>query len=307
MIYPFPGEPAAELLIDGSVPRLTLRVDAEAGASSELNGLKNVHVADAYRDGVHRLSVAVSGEELMIDGHAMLCAVADRVQVEGMLPSEAVRETLEQWRSVLAARTRMSIEAEVGLIGELLVLDALGTELGDEALTAWRGALSEEHDFGMVDVDVEVKTTTGERRRHWISSLTQLRCTPGRPLVLVSLQVTRGGQIGTTLTELVGRVRSTFAKVDQLNAKLGQIGWDDEAGDLFVDRWTLRTPPAPFAVVGLFPAITPADIAAMTIDSSAVAEVRYRIDLDDRPTDSVDAWPLRAALTHLSSNHRGVQ
>jgi hypothetical protein len=302
MVYPFPGVPAAELLIDGSVPRITLRVDSEAGASGDLNALKNVRVADAYHDGVHRLSVAVSGEELMIDGHAMLCAVADRAQVEGLSPSDAVRETLEQWRSVLAARTRMSIEAEVGLIGELLLLEALGTELGDGALTAWRGALSEEHDFGLADVDVEVKTTSGERRRHWISSLTQLRRTPGRPLVLASLQITRGGQAGTTLAELVGRVRSAFADVDQLNAKLAQADWDDEAGDLFVDQWTLRTRPATFAVAGLFPAITPAEIAAMPIDSAAVAEVRYRIDLDGRPTDPVSAPSLGAAIAHLSSN-----
>lgn len=304
IIYPFPGVPAAELFIEGSVPRVTLRVDSEASASGELNALKHVRVVDTQQDGVHRLSVAVSGEELMIDGHAMLCAVADRVQVEGMPAIDAVRETLEQWRSVLAARTRMSVEAEAGLMGELLLLDALAVELGNDALVAWRGALSEEHDFGLVDIDFEVKTTMGERRRHWIGSLTQLRRSPERPLVLVSLQITRGGQTGVTLADLVGRVRSTFAHVDQLNAKLAQAGWDDEAGDLFVDRWTLRTQPATFDVVGRFPAITPADVAVMDIDASAVVEVRYRVDLDGRATDILDPGPLRAALEHLSS-HRG--
>jgi hypothetical protein len=304
MVYPFPGEPAAELLIDGSVPRVTLWVDAKASVAGELNTLKNVRVADVHHDRVHRVSVVVSGEELMIDGHAMLCAVADRVQLEGMAANEAVRETLEQWRAVLAARTRMSIEAEVGLVGELLLLDALAVELGDDALTAWRGALSEEHDFGLVDADVEVKTTMGERRRHWIGSLTQLRRSPQRPLVLVSLQITRGGQVGVTLAELVDRLRSAFTQVDQLNAKLVQAGWDDEAGDLFVDRWALRTPPATFDVAGQFPAITPADIAAMPIDASGIAEVHYRIDLDGRPVDATDAEPLRAALAHLSS-YRG--
>ncbi len=304
IVYPFPGVPAAELIIDGSVPRVTLRVDSDESTSAELNALRNVRVADARHNGVHRLSVAVSGEELMLDGHAMLCAVADRVQVEGMPAIKAVRETLEQWRSVLAARTRMSIEAEVGLVGELLLLDALGIEFGDDALTAWRGAIGEEHDFGLVDVDVEVKTTMGERRRHWIGSLTQLRRSQERPLVLVSFQITRGGQVGVTLTQLVGRVRSAFVHLDQLNAKLAEAGWDDEASDLFVDRWTLRTRPATFDVVGAFPAITPADITAMEIDSSAVAEVRYRIDLDDRPVDTVAARSLRAALDHLSS-HEG--
>jgi hypothetical protein len=301
MVYPFPGLPAAELRIDGSVPRVTLRVDSEANDLAELNTLRNIRVADVHQDGVNRLSVAVSGEELMLDGHAMLCTIADRVQVESMPPIDAVRETLDQWRSVLAARTRMPIEAEIGLMGELLLLEALGIQLGDDALTAWRGALSEEHDFGLADLDIEVKTTAGERRRHWIGTLTQLRPSQGRPLVLVSLQLTRGGRAGVTLAELVDRLRSVFAHVDELNAKLAQVGWDEEASDLFVDRWTLRTRPATFGVGGGFPAITPADIAAMEIDSSAVVEVRYRIDVDDRPVDSVEAGPLHAALKRLSS------
>ncbi len=302
MVYPFPGVPAAELVIDGSVPRVTLRVDSGANDSAEQNALRNVRVADTYHDGVHRLSIAVSGEELMLDGHAMLCAIADRVQVEGMRAIDAVRETLDQWRSVLAARTRMSVEAEIGLMGELLLLEALGTQLGDDALTAWRGALSEEHDFGLADLDVEVKTTASERRRHWVGSVTQLRRSEGRPLVLVSLQITRGGQAGITLAELVDRVRLAFGHVDELNDKLAQAGWDEAASDLFVDRWTLRTRPATFDVEGGFPAITPTDIADMEIDSSAVVEIQYRIDVDDRPVDTVKAGPLRAALEYLSSH-----
>ena len=57
-------------------------------------------------------------------------------------------------------------------------------------MNSWRGPIGEEHDFGMSAPDVEVKTTLGERREHWISTATQLVPTGDRPLYLLSIQLT---------------------------------------------------------------------------------------------------------------------
>jgi Putative PD-(D/E)XK family member, (DUF4420) len=299
--YPFSGTPAAVLRIEGAVPRLTLRVESDDVAPVALNSLQHVHVSSVAAEGTKFLTVAVSGSELILDGHAMLCAIADRVQLEKRRPAEAIVETIAQWRSVLAARSRMSTEAEIGLLGELLVLEALQFVIGSSAVDAWRGAANEEHDFGLGELDFEVKTTTGERRTHWISGVRQLLPSVGRPLALVSLQVTRAGMTGRTLAEVIDALRSEFDEVSQFDAKLACAGWEDAAADLFIERWVLRSDPAAFAIKGDFPRLTPSLLSELPVDGGSFLDVHYRIDLDDRKTDAIASQTLHKALARMRS------
>lgn len=297
--YPFPGTPAVVLRIEGAVPRLTLRIESDDPTPVALNTLQHVRVASISANGAQFLTVAVSGDELVLDGHAMLCAIADRVQLENRRPTEAIVETITQWRSVLAARSRMSTESEIGLLGELLVLEALRAVIGCTAIDAWRGTANEEHDFGLDEVDFEVKTTTGERRTHWISGARQLLPSVDRPLALVSIQVTRGGMTGRTLAELVDALRSAVVDVTQFDAKLARIGWEDAAADLYVERWALRSDPAAFEVSGVFPRLTPALLSTLPVDHESLVDVRYRIDLDGRQADSVASQTLKHTLARM--------
>ena len=64
----------------------------------------------------------------------------------------------------------------------------------------------------MSEADLEVKTTTGERREHWISTTTQLVPTGDRPLYLLSIQLTAAAlDAGHTLPSLIASARSTLA------------------------------------------------------------------------------------------------
>ena len=284
--YPFPGTPAVVLRIEGAVPRLTLRIESDDPAPVALNTLQHVRVSSISTEETQFLTVAVSGSELVLDGHAMLCAIADRVQLEHRRPGEAIVETVTQWRSVLAARSRMSNEGEIGLFGELLALESLHAAIGSAAVDAWRGTENEEHDFGLNEIDVEIKTTAGERRTHWISGVRQLLPSVDRPLALVSVQVTRGGMTGRTLAELVDALRSAVDDVTQFDAKLARIGWEDAAADLYIERWALRSHPAAFEISGDFPRLTPALLSTLPVDDESLVDVRYRIDLDGRPADA---------------------
>jgi Putative PD-(D/E)XK family member, (DUF4420) len=300
MIYPFPGTPAVDLLIEGSIPRLTLRADLAGPRDAPANVLRHVRVRTVNVSGRSQIEVSIEGADLMLDGHAMLNVIADRIQLDTLDPIRAVAETLAQWRAVLAPRSRLTTEEEVGLVGELLVLEALyAIRIGAAALIAWRGAISEEHDFGLPDLDVEVKTTSTERREHWISSLTQLVPTGSRPLGLLSLQITRGGDSGRALPTIIEALRGTL-DAEAFDEKLRLVGWNDEVSDLFPDRWHLRSPPAFFLVDKSFPAITPAVLASGMVDVKAVVDVRYRIDLAHRPCDRVPDPALAGALDNLS-------
>jgi hypothetical protein len=297
-VFPFPGDPPVSLLIEAQRPRLTLRARTNGPSKVPPNPLRHVSVTPTFLDGSHILEVSISGRELLLDGHALLCSIADRIQLEGMPPPDAIAETLAQWRSVLALRTRLPLETEIGLFGELTLLEALCGTSGSSALDAWRGSLAEEHDFGLLAVDAEVKTTSSDRREHWISGIRQLEPTGNRTLYLVSVQITRGGQSGRTLPELIAVLRAAWG-APSLNEKLERAGWCDDTADLFTDRWRLRSAPAAYLVDDVFPALTPATIGEISRDMSPLREVAYKIDLGELPTVTPKSSDLSLALQSL--------
>lgn len=295
MTYPIPGAPSVRLHLDGSLPRLALRLEAPDAPLVPSNPLKNVVVAPVHAEGHHYLQVTLTGRDLMLDGHRMLSAIADRVQLDGLSPEEATAETLERWREVLAARSRMSVEAEVGLYGELLVLEALSEDAGKAAIEAWRGGDDEEHDFGLAALDLEVKTTSTERREHWISGLMQLQPTGDRPLILLSLQITRGGQSGRTLPQLIVDLGLDPAVLRE------KAAWSADDADLFPDRWRLRSTPLAFQVDEQFPAVTRALLEASPRDLTPVRDLTYRLDLTHLSTITSNDFDLQGILQKLGN------
>jgi Putative PD-(D/E)XK family member, (DUF4420) len=208
---PLAGDPPLELRIDQARQRLTLRAPVPPGVEPSPNALAHVAVEIKIDDDTRYLDISTTDERLVVDGYCMLMAIADRVQLDGVDPLVALEHTLATWQSILATRTRMSPQAEVGLVGELLVVSAL-LATGVAGVAAWRGGLGEEHDFGLSDADVEVKTTTAERRHHWVHGLGQLMPTGEVPLWLLSLQLTRAGEgEGERLPDLIDRLRDAFA------------------------------------------------------------------------------------------------
>jgi hypothetical protein len=150
------------------------------------------------------------------------------------------------------------------------------------AVGAWRGPDREEHDFGLAEIDLEVKTTISEKRSHWINSLSQLAPSPGRPLFVLSIQLTTvGSEPGLSLPQIVAGARALpAAPMAQLNDRLDSAGYQDRHADLYLTRWRFRSEPAFFAVDGRFPALTLARIASGVPSTERIEDVRYRIGLD---------------------------
>ena len=284
VVIPVVGEPALRLRIDKPRTRVTLRAPLSASGDLPVNTLAHVAIETLVEGGNRFMEMSTTDARLVVDGYAMLMAVADRIQLDGSEPLAALEETLRTWESILSTRTRLSTEAEVGLFGELLLLRAV-LEAGAAGATAWRGGLGEEHDFGFPDADVEAKTTSGEKRRHWIHGLTQLVQTGDTPLWLLSVQVTRGGEgQGETLPELIDDVH---AKADEpgrtrIETNLAQIGWNDGQRDLFDELWRLRSTLLALRVDADFPRLTPTLLAKAGIDTAPLRQVVYEIDVTDR-------------------------
>lgn len=223
--------------------------------------------------------------------------VIEAVHAEGRDPWKAVASVIRQWQSAFRpGRQAMSRAAQVGLAGELLVLQRIMLPvLGPQAVFHWAGPDQERHDFVVGPVHVEVKTTRGSRHEHEISRLDQLWTAGGDQLFLASVQLeeTQGGHLtlAALIDGIIDGIRADSAAVDDFLIKLSGLDWDDEmrrSGELM--KFNLRDATV-HEVDDVFPRLPP------DFDRpNGVIAVRYTISLANLdPLDASDLADLIAA------------
>jgi hypothetical protein len=301
--YPIPGEPRLTVFIDPDRPAIGLHVPKKPNEPIPETGLRNIRVRELQSSQGRRFEIAVTDRLLFVEAYPVLLAIADRLQIDGRSLDVALSDTMRILGRLLERHESLSVERELGLFGEVLFLAGLTSVVGAaEAIEAWRGPDGEEHDFGLRGIDIEIKTTNAERRLHWIGSLTQLVPTADRPLWLVSLQLTGAGpDDGRTLSELIDTVRAGLdvgAFRDAFEQRLQTVGWNDGYESRSWARWRTRDKPAAYAVTGDFPRLTSNLLINAGIDLSRIPDVRYRVDLTNRPTDAMAPGFLVVALAH---------
>lgn len=227
--------PVCILGIDPPRRELTLRTPATA-SDIDVSAYRMIRT-DLFEepgDETVWFRVTVDAEGVEYEAYSLLQSVTDQLQ-QGDDLERALHVALGNYRGLLSRSPRLSEDQEIGLFGELLALDRLIDRVGEErALAAWLGPQAEEHDFVLDSYDVEVKTTRGEHRTHVIHGLGQLTPTPGRPLHLMSVQVTRAGASddGETLPGMIERIRRRLrAGRTAFNDKLADLGWQDARAD----------------------------------------------------------------------------
>ncbi|WP_436775774.1 PD-(D/E)XK motif protein [Yinghuangia sp. YIM S09857] len=279
-------DPHVEYFVGSDGERIGLRVEVDAEMRLPTSPLAAVKLAKVVQGGKRFMEISTVERELYRDFHDLLSGVAERVR-SGANPVAAWGATVRSWNELLTrARTR-SLTQELGLLGELFVLERLAAGYGWQlAVKSWRGSADEEHDFGLPDVDIEVKTTASERRVHRISGLTQLATTGDRELLLCSLQFTRGGASGRTLTSCIAALRAQIdaeapAERDHFEGRLIAYGRLDDREQADEESWALRTRPAAYVVDGRFPRLTPDLLALPPEVRSHLVDVTYRIDVDN--------------------------
>jgi hypothetical protein len=289
--HPIKGEPPVTLFIDPDRAEIGLRVPAMSTDRPVEMDRENVRVRAVHRPEGRFLEIVIDDTQLFAGAYPMLCAVADRMQIDGMALPAALASIIRLLDQLLRRDTGLTVEREIGLLGELLVVRSLCDRLDvADAIAAWRSGDAEEHDFPVFGIDVEVKTTSSERRAHWIASLTQLLPTENRPLWLVSHQLTRAGAgDGRSLRDLVNDVRAVVgegATRDGFERRLASAGWADTHEKTTRDRWLRRAPSLAFPVRADFPRLTPSLLSDAGLSLVRVSEVRYRIDLTGLPAET---------------------
>ena len=296
-------EPLCVLGIDPPRGELTLRTPA-TGSDIDVSAYRMIRtdIVEEPGDETVWFRVTVEAKGIEYEAYSLLQAVTDQLQ-QGDDLERALHVALDAFRGLLARAPRLSEDQEIGLFGELVALDRLIDGVGEtKALAAWLGPRAEEHDFVLGEADVEVKTTRSERRIHVIHGLGQLTPTPGRPLHLMSVQVTGAGAAGNgeTLPELIERIRRRLrsGRTD-FDDRLTDCGWEDAQADrLYTTRLLVRSEPRFYTVDEDFPAITSAGLSRIVTRPELVRSIDYRIDVTDLEPEGTAPAEFTTAPTH---------
>lgn len=214
--------------------------------------------------------------------YGLLTSIANELQIEGTPLAAAVASSIQRHRGMFAGKAGLSQEKEVGLFGELLVLEYLINKIGaGPAIGSWQGSLSEEHDFVFSEVHLEIKTTSGEQHRHMINGFTQLVPLRGVPLSLVSIQLTRSdAESGRTLSQLASHVREKAGgHRPKLDDALEAVGWKDDDAELYSTFWAKRNTPRAYDVGERFPALTLERLTQVVPNISVMSDLSYRVNV----------------------------
>lgn len=277
------GAPEIQFVfLPGSDGGVALRTEWDGSTTPDLSEYEHLSAGVVRTEDRAWAELLIDDPDVFRRALPVVWRIADRIQLEQLDFAAAVIATLADFRELLEAASSLSPEREVGLFGELIVLDCLVTGLGgSEAVAAWRGPSGAGHDFDLGGGDLEVKSTTSETRIHWIGSLSQLEPTPGRTLWLLSVQLTTGLSEAMTIAELVAKLRSRVDGEDRhtFEKKLYAAGWRDRYNVKVRRRFRLRSHPLLLPVADEFPALTQGRMAAAGIPLSRLRDVRYSIDV----------------------------
>lgn len=289
------GTPEAQILVRPSERRLEARI-LEDSTEPDVSRFRFIESRRLVEEGRSWNSLSIAWTHTPFEAYLFLCDIVDRVQTKGEPLATAVEVVLQGIGSILRRQSSITREQEIGLFGELLVLNHLLKDLSPgDAIKAWKGPESEEHDFALNDFDLEVKTTTSDERIHWITNARQLEPAENRPLKLASLQLTpKGGSGSCTLAALVDHLLDSLRDATPSFLRILEIaGYAIEDADLYPTQWALRDVAACFAVDDEFPKITGDELARLPLGGDRIKALRYQVNITGLPSDPV------CDLTHL--------
>ena len=281
VVLPIAGAPACSLDIDPVHGTITLTTPFEPPEPS-LAKWRNISFRPVVSPEGDKAELTVMVEDNVHGAYGLLTSIADQVQLEAEPLAAAVATAIDKHRDIFAGNTALSQDKEVGLFGELLVLEYLIATIGaGKAVETWQGPLNEEHDFVFSDVHLEIKTTTSEQRRHMMHGLMQLVPLRGVPLSLISLQLTRSNhEGGRTLPEIISQLRAEVeGHRPKVDGALAAWGWKDEDAELYTTFWAKRSEARAYDIDDHFPAFTLERLAPVIPNMKVVSDVSYRIDV----------------------------
>lgn len=192
----------------------------------------------------------------------------------------------------------LGFESEVGLYGELLMLEALlDSDLSpDLAINSWVGPCDGLQDFIIGTGAIEVKTTTAVGIfPAWISSLEQLDDSLCQPLFLAAIRICQS-ETGSRLPDRIGKIRAIIQTASpevllDFDLKLLQAGYYENYSNSYVRK---------FGYVGTRILHVDASVPRLVRSTipSGILRARYEIDIE---SISAEDLSLKQALLSLEA------
>jgi hypothetical protein len=274
---------AMSLLIEAplaSAPAAILRFQAQG-----------VTVADQRRpeENIFRVAITLECSDLR-DVFEVLAVDLIEVatpQDTAALAITVIARRLAAWQACLRARRLgLSREAQVGLLGELIILQYLAGEIGwSLAIDAWKGPLDALHDFTRLGVAIEVKCALGVGSLLHISTLDQLESKGLSTLVVARVRF-REDVNGQSLSEKIKEIRELVstapADLAVLNERLLRTGYLDADAKHYDGLRPVMYELYGFTVADEFPRLTTSSVPNGIVDGSYAIDERsisgYRVD-----------------------------
>jgi len=279
-------DPKIDIFVDGGGTRLGAVLAFPESGPLPVSPLTEIAVTETRVGGIRCLRVSTDASLLFGTFYLVLADIIRTIVEEGCSPTAALDASLARFETLLRTASLLSDERQVGLFGELWLLDRLIPHLGAEALDAWVGPTRQTHDFRLDGVEFEVKTTSGSRRVHTINGFGQLDPSADCRLFLVSLRIVTAGSGGSTLPETVARLTMAFSAFPGAAKRFGQIleslGYRETEAVHYRRRWRFADDARLVAVDDGCPRLTRSalDLLPTGFAAALVRNAAYEIDVE---------------------------
>lgn len=228
-----------------------------------------------------------------------ICVLQDHARGSDEVRLAALLGRLRAWQAFMQVdRKGLSDDAETGLFGEIVILEALVnlTVPPDIAVESWHGPLRATHDFVSGNGAIEVKATlAADSFPCIISSLEQLDDSLCQPLFMAGVRLVTNSS-GATLPEFIAKMRSALSlhphAARLFEDRLLHAGYSD----VDKERYVRHLQCAEFrllAVTGEFPRLTVSSVPA------GIMRATYELDLDRIRTDRLSLRDVATQLGYL--------
>ena len=243
----------------------------------EFRRLSFLSVRSVSHNGKEMLEIACLSSEINRQFYVFAITLADRVLQSRESPIEAFANELVSFASLAKEKLLLSIEKQIGLLGELLVLERMILSEGPLATEAWVGPQGEPHDFKVGNLEFEVKTTSGTRRIHRVSNLAQLMPSLGCSLFFLSVVLGPGGKdngfsLATKIETIERLLKENAECLKRFVRNMEALGYESAYHAQYSRVFALRRPLAIIPVGDGFPVIT------LKTLNLAMGEIAHRID-----------------------------
>jgi hypothetical protein len=283
------SDPETVVFADQSGKRIGILLERRSAEpmDSRLCRLLVLNVEELKVSGKNMLRVTCSRSSIFREAYLFFTGVIDRIVQDGEEAAAAVEDELSALESILNTAGVLSIEKQIGLFGELLVLGQFIQAGGAALVSAWTGPMGEAHDFRIAGREFEVKTTTARRRIHTINGFTQAVPSPDSDLFFLSILLAAAGAgEGESLPSLVMSIEASLsADRDALSAfrtSLENCGYRSEDAPAYGRSWKIRAPLMVVPVDGRFPRLDQERlILAMGSSFGRLEDIQYEVNLDN--------------------------